>query len=137
MKQALVNSFPISIAESLMLNKSKLYIAIGSGLASWDISLPDIDPDATSLVEYRTKAPIADIVYLDDNDAVSSEPTSKIQISSVAFSAEDFEGPVRECGLFLYPTMDNGIMLLHAVFARIDITPQITLTKNLIINLVA
>ena len=136
MQQVLTNSFTDYIAQIILEDKGNLYIAIGSGDSSWDLDgVPDdVSQGTSSLILERAIAPVASVEYLDDNDEVSATPTSKIRITSKIFTGEDYLGAIRECGLF---SIRNQIrtMLMYSVFARLDLTEHLTLTKSLVISL--
>ena len=136
-QQTLTDSFILWLAQSLASQKESLYIAIGAGLPSWDSEgLPSVAPDVSGLVDQKSIKPVSRIAYLTDQEQVSPDPTPILQFTSSMFFAEDYEGSVRECGLFSYDReADRYTLILYSVFSRLDITPQVSLTKNLIINL--
>lgn len=136
-QQTLTDDFILWLAQSLATQKESLYIAIGAGLSSWDSDgLPSVTSDVTELEDQKSIKPVSKIVYLTDQEQVSSDPTPILQFTSSMFFAEDYEGSVRECGLFSYnQETEVYTLILYSVFSKIDITPQVSLTKNLIINL--
>lgn len=136
-QQTLTDDFILWLAQSLATQKESLYIAIGAGLPSWDSDgLPSVTSDVTELEDQKSIKPVSKIVYLTDQEQVSSDPTPILQFTSSMFFAEDYEGSVRECGLFSYNQETEAYtLILYSVFSKIDITPQVSLTKNLIINL--
>ena len=134
MHQVVTDGFVLSVAGAIAGCRNNFYIAIGAGESSWDGNLPDVSSDMTSLIHETARKPIAKVEYLDDNDDPVEGITAKINLVSHRFSAEDYEGPVRECGLF-FVDGDTEIMVMYSVFERVDITPQLTITKNMIINL--
>lgn len=135
MQQTVTDSFDTFLATVIRDDISRLVIGIGTGDPSWDTQgLPDVTPDTSSLFGPVAFKPVESIDFLDGDGNVSQEPTSVLSISSQSFTAEDFEGAVRECGL-LYVTGDSSVLVMYSVFSRIEITPQVTLTKNLILRL--
>lgn len=134
MNQVLTADFMKYIAGEVVRHHEDLYIAIGSGDGNWDNNgLPDVDPTVDSLLSEEARLPVSKVEFVDSNNEVSAVPTSKISIVSSRFSAEEYEGPVRECGLF-YGTGEDSELILYSVFPRIMITPQIALTKSLSID---
>lgn len=135
MQQVLTDNYDIYLACAVKANKANLYIGIGTGNPSWDTGgLPDASPDTESLLNPVSVKPVESIVFLDGNGDVTDTPTNTLSIDSYRFTADEFEGAVRECGLF-YSDGTTSFMILYSVFSRVDITPQVTLTKNLIIQL--
>lgn len=135
MQQVLTDNFESYIACAVKANKPNLYIGIGTGNPSWDTGgLPDVSPDTSSLLNPVSIKPVDSIDFLDSEGEVSSSPTNILSFNSYRFTADEFEGAVRECGLF-YSDGETSFMITYSVFSRVDITPQITLTKNIILRL--
>ena len=135
MQQVLTDSFASYAATAMKADIANLRVVIGMGNPSWDdTGLPDVSPSTDELLSPVAINPVERIDFLDAEGNVSPTPTSTLRIDSRSFTAEDFEGSVRECGLY---RIDGNYeaMILYSVFSRIDITPQITLTKSLIIRL--
>lgn len=135
MGQTVTDGLVYATAEYLVSSRADLYIAIGQGLSSWDTEgTPDPESTVSALISQQAEAPIADICYLDQEGMPTDEPTPRVMATSARFSAEEYEGAVRECGLFL-GTGRSRRMLMYSAFPRVDITPQISLTKNMAIAL--
>lgn len=89
--------------------------AQGVGDEDWeDPDIPEIDVTDTALVsEAGRKAP-ASIVYLDEDDLPSDEPTLKLRITTIYLEDELADTVIREQALFggdATSVVDSGIML--------------------------
>lgn len=97
------------------------YMAIGSGLASWDTTPPTKSYNQTTLeTEYYRKAiPVVDIIYLPDPPGI---PTKEIEVT-VTLAAGEATGTLREFALFggtATAAVDSGEMVNWISHARID-----------------
>jgi hypothetical protein len=94
------------------------YMAVGQGLEAWDANgAPAPDPVTTVDLENRYDPPIPaldlEMVYLDENDAVVINPTSRLQIKATLPPGY----PVPEPPLTTYPLREFGL------FGQFDSTP--------------
>ena len=129
--------FLSTMVNALLLDSANsLYIAIGEGNISWDEGLPDITPVVYNLYREVAKKKIKSINYFNTlTNEISATPTDTLLVTSEMFNGEDYIGPVRECGLFM---KKEGIFYLiaYSVFNKIELTEQVTITKNLLIKLI-
>ena len=136
MNQVLTGDFLKYIAVIIADSKNRLYMAIGSGDSSWDSNgLPEITSSVSGLIHEEARLPIANVEFIGIDGLPSEEPTTKVNIISERFSGEEYAGPVRECGLY-FGNDENAPLILYSVFPRINITPQVALTKSLLIDLI-
>ena len=135
MNQVLTGDFLKYIAVIIADSKNRLYVAIGSGDPNWDTEgLPEVTSSVSGLVHEEARLPVASTEFIGTDGLPSEEPTTKVNIISERFSGEEYTGPVRECGLY-FGNDENAPLLLYSVFPRINITPQVALTKSLSIDL--
>ena len=135
MNQVLTGDFLKYIAAIIADSKNRLYIAIGSGDSSWDSNgLPEITSSISELVHEEARLPVANIEFIGTDGLPSEDLTTKVNIISERFSGEEYAGPIRECGLY-FGNNETAPLLLYSVFPRINITPQVALTKSLTIDL--
>jgi len=116
-----------------------LYWAVGEGKPVWDNLMPSPGAGDRQLsAEVARKAlPVADIVYLDENNQVVGEPTPRLQITA-AFTREELggEGPrfLREFGLFggnATNVANSGWMIDYVIHPRIQVAVGMTLMRSL------
>lgn len=101
------------------------YWAVGSGLDSWDASIPNPDISANKLTTELGRVPISagDIKFLDNMFNETETPTNIIQITHV-FGVSDCNGIWREFGIFggnATSTANSGIMINkrhHAIITK-------------------
>ena len=100
------------------------YWAVGTGDASWDVTLPSPTEADTKLFNelYRKNIIAGDKVYIDATNAVSATPTNRLQVS-VTFYEGDFTGTIREMALYggdATETKDSGFMVNRRIHAKVD-----------------
>ena len=139
-----VNSI-LNLLMALLKNDSSyngiLYWAVGSGLASWDSSLPSPSPSDTALVNEigRVSIPSSEIKYIDGTN-YSNTPTNKIEISHT-FGENDCNGTWREFGIFggdATSTSGSGIMIdkvNHKILTKTDLM-EVNRTLKITLNIV-
>jgi phage tail-like protein len=81
---------------------SNIYHAFGTGNEAWDDQLPQPPTSQTELVNEIYRCKPDSIVYLDENDQVTTTPTNRIRVLSILDNNEpDIDGHyIREQGLF-------------------------------------
>ncbi len=116
-----------------------LYLALGEGETSWDVSRPVpllTDRQLTNEV-YRKPIPVDQIIYHNEAGRSVDDPTAFLGIT-VEVRGEELvttgSQPLREFGLFGGNATDranSGYMINHVVHERYDLTPELTLTRAL------
>lgn len=105
-----------------LIHDTPIYLAVGSGLASWDTTTPRPQPafGQTSLQNELARA-LATAVYLDSSGQAVAGPTRYVQLS-VSFGVGVANGTIREMGLFAYgsATLGSGKLIEAVNFAPID-----------------
>lgn len=102
------------------------YIALGEGLAGWDLIPPATPYIQTTLVSegFRKALVPADFMYLDPaTDLPSATPTSKIEVTALIANGDANGLSLREFGLFggtATIAFDSGEMVDWIVHSRID-----------------
>ncbi len=116
-----------------------LYWAVGEGLATWDRLMPSPNAGDTQLATEIARLALMpeQILYLDNENEISDEPTARLQISTT-FTREALGGQgirsLREFGLFggdATETANSGWMIDYVIHPRIALSPGMTLTRNL------
>lgn len=119
-----------------------LYLAVGSGDASWDSRRPVPQLSDTRLLKEVGRVIIKpdQISFLDDKGEPSKIPTARLEIIT-HLRWKDIEATgskeLREFGLFGGDATDKantGSMINRVTHARIDITPALDLTRKLRLN---
>ena len=116
-----------------------LYWAVGEGKPSWDTLLPNPTPKDTQLTQEVKRYELfpEQISYLADHSNHTSEPSNRLEISlnidGSTLVDSGFQS-LREFGLFggnATPDPNSGFMINRAIHPRIDITPEMTLSRTL------
>lgn len=113
-------------------------LAVGRGAAAWDEQRPPPDPTATALVDERARVviPASDVVFLDDNGAVSQVPTPRIQLTATVEGGSTL-GPLREEGWFADATATpgTGALIVYRRHPRVDATAGMQIRRTLQLDL--
>lgn len=110
------------------------YFAVGAGSSSWNnASLPSPSTSDTKLLAetYRKAINSADVIYIDDDNEPSANPTNRIQIT-VTFDESEANGELRELAIFggnATATKDSGLMLNRKIHALIYKTSGMKLER--------
>ncbi len=124
------------------------YLAVGEGEREWDFGdrTPVADTQTLCHEVARPEVKPENIVYLDEQCdtevvecQVSDQPTAHLEISVVLRGADlalgiDEAQPLREFGLFggdATAAAGSGYLIDYVVHPRIDLTPQMTLTRQI------
>jgi len=116
-----------------------LYLAIGQGDPQWDDQSPVALLTTSQLnTEVARQAITEDqIVFLDDEDQLTDEPTSRLQIT-VEFRGEELVPngslSLREFGLYggdATGELNSGVIIDYVIHPRIELTPEMTLSRTL------
>ena len=105
-------------------NNGIQYLAVGSGSDNWDDdALPEPTLEEVKLVNetFRKEIPSSNIVFIDEDNNVSSEPTNRIQIT-IVFLENEANGQLRELGFFggdATTEKDTGVMINHKIHSSI------------------
>jgi len=119
--------------------KGILYLAMGEGETSWDVTRPVpllTDTQLTNEV-YRKPIPVDQIIYLNNDGEPVEYPTSFLSITMEVQGEEvvtNGSQPLREFGLFGGNATDqanSGYMINHVMHERYDLTPVLTLNREL------
>ncbi len=136
----LTNEFYIQLAVLLASEprtRGSLYIAIGSGLPAWDSNRPPYQRDTAVLENEIARRPVneTDIVFLDEEDQESAEPTARLRVQTI-FPAGEGSGTLRECGLYTEAdsTPGSGRLISYFIHPRIEKTPEAELERQLVLN---
>lgn len=112
------------------------YWAVGSGAGTWDNANPPAPQESdVKLVNetFRKAIQPSDIVFLDENDAVTELVTNKIQVK-VSFLEAEANGELREFGLYggdATATKDSGIMINRKTHGLIYKTSGMMLERTI------
>lgn len=119
-----------------------LYWAVGTGNENWDENLPSTGSGAKQLTNEIKRLPAAPgkIVYLNGAGNPTGAITNRLQVTA-EFTREDFEQEhtprLREFGLFggnATTSPNSGFMIDHVIHPRIDMHPDLKLTRSLRLN---
>ena len=131
-----VNSF-LNLVMCLLKQQSGYtgiqYWAVGSGVPSWDTSMPTPELTATRLTAEIGRVPITadELAFLDQDYKVVSTPTNILQISHT-FGADDCNGVWREFGIFggnATAVLNSGIMINKRHHSVITKTEEMTIER--------
>lgn len=131
-----VDSF-LNLVMCLLKNESGMsgikYWAVGSGLSTWDDTMPNPSREETTLTSElgRVKIDPSEIVFLDNKYLVSDTPTNIIQITHL-FSEADCNGVWREFGIFggnATEDKDSGVMINKRHHAILTKTSEMTVER--------
>lgn len=111
------------------------YWAVGSGIASWDDSIPDPEINATRLTAEIGRIAISpsEIKFLDAAGNESATPTGVLQIKHV-FGPSDCNGTWREFGIFggnATATLNSGLMINKKHHAVITKTNEMSIERTM------
>ena len=91
-----------AVAGQVSSNNGFVYLALGEGNATWDVTAPDLDPSATNLLAEIDRIPITsstDVIYLDPVTQLPvAGPTRMVEVS-VFIDWNRGIGSLREFGL--------------------------------------
>ena len=116
-----------------------LYLAVGEGEDEWDATQPTPTPSISKLRKelLRQLLEADQITYLDNQN---QEPTNHLEITAKFFGADlvsnGFQS-LREFGLFggdAIEVTDSGFLINYVIHPRIDLTPEVTLTRRVRLN---
>lgn len=138
----LTKHFYIGLASLLKGEKAvvqNFYIAVGAGEPAWDQMLPEFQRDTRRLVNEiaRRAVPPEEVTFLDSEGKATEVPTPRLRIRAILGFNEGV-GTLRECGLFAgeaTAAKDSGTLLSYYVHPRIEKTAEMTLERNLLIDL--
>lgn len=113
-----------------------LYLALGEGEAEWDGSVQEPDPSAARLAHecYRQFVEPREMEYVAEN-GVTTEDRICITVSFDGSRLAPSKGyqRLREFGLFggdAGPKADSGTLVNYVIHPRIDLTPRMTLVRE-------
>lgn len=111
------------------------YWAVGTGLSSWDTSLPNPSLSDTKLTSELGRVSIdpSEIKFLTSDFIETSSPTNIIQISHV-FGSQDCNGTWREFGIFggnATSALNSGIMINKRNHSVITKTSDMSIERTL------
>lgn len=138
----IVNS-ALNILTALLGNtngyKGIQYWAVGSGLASWDTTMPNPNSNAVALTSEIGRKVInsSNIRFLTETGEPSNTPTNKIEVSCF-FEANDCIGVWREFGLFggnATSAPNSGILIDKKHHQIINKTNDMTVERTIVFTL--
>jgi hypothetical protein len=121
------------------------YWAVGQGERRWDATLPNPQLASTQLTSELVRLPLSaeQITYIDSQNAPSATPTNRLQVTvdidGSTLVSSGFQ-PLREFGLFggdATETANSGLMINQVIHPRIDIAPDMTLSRTLHLTFMA
>lgn len=105
-----------------LLHDTPIYLAVGSGLASWDTTTPRPQPVfAQAALQNEMARTLATAVYLNISGQIVAGPTRYVQLSA-SFGIGVANGTIREMGLFAFgsATLGSGKLIEAVNFAAIS-----------------
>ncbi len=131
----LATAFYSQIAAWMNADLGALYLAIGSGEASWDLNPPLPLRSRTALTAERFRKPVQSAIYLDEQSNVSTVPTTRLQLQCEFLPGEGV-GAIRECGLLVGGDgVSGGILVAHYLHARLEKLAELSLTRHITLDL--
>lgn len=117
----------------------RMYMAVGSGLAAWDRTLPELQRSIARLENEVARRQIRrrDVQFLDEGDQPTNTPTAKVRIST-EFLANEGEGTLREIGLFggkATNAANSGLLISYFVFPRLEKLADARLQRSITVDL--
>lgn len=137
-KNLIVKSCGILLArlmkETVSGNASAIHgafcLAMGTGNASWDTSLPAETADQETLVSEIVRKEFSNTYYVDGDGNYTVTPTNIVDFVTT-FDADEANASLREMGLFggtATTSIDSGIMINYKTFAVINKPNTSTMT---------
>ena len=128
-----------SLIRSEAQGEASLYLAVGTGQASWDTLPPQLERQRLRFNSELARLAVdtTQAVYVTEAGEVSRDPTSRVRVQ-VNFAADQAIGSIRETGLFGVDATDalgSGQLLSYFAHPRIDKTEEMELERQVTLEL--